>query len=418
MSSIIDGMKFFISSRYKQIAINLLLLNQSVMVKKVNKVMQTKEWAIVAVAVVGGWYLAEFVMAILGIAVAVGGMFYLYSHKPAPASKEKINYQIESEFRQSMMQAGDNILRTIEEASKDMDMLSGIQSDAVFTLTKAFNQIKSLLETQQSDITSLLFSDNPEGKQESFAGHMSAFAKSTSGTLDQFVQTTVAMSAGSMDLVERVTLIAEQMPKVMKALKGIDQIASQTNLLALNAAIEAARAGEAGRGFAVVADEVRALSNRSAGFSNEIQAQLNGINSAISELHVNIGQLASQDMTYVLAAKREVEMAIHEMLVKAESDEKIARQMDEISHQLVDGLHMAMRALQFEDMSVQNIRHHIRNIKMLDSLGQSLKFTPNSINELTSKIIAASDEYHQQIANKKHNPVSSSSMAGGEVELF
>ncbi len=380
--------------------------------------MQTKEWVILIVAVVVGWCLAEFVMPVLGIAVVSGGMFYLYSNKPAPVSKENINYQIESGFRQSLMQAGDNILKTLEDATRDMNMLSGIQTDAVFTLTQAFNQIKSLLEKQQNDIASLLFTENPEGKQESFVGHMSAFAKSTSGTLDKFVSTTVSMSAASMDLVERVSLISEQMPQVMKALKDIDQIASQTNLLALNAAIEAARAGEAGRGFAVVADEVRALSSRSAGFSNEIQSQLKGINNSISELNLHIGDLASQDMTYVLSAKREVESAIKEMLAKAESDESITREMEELSHKLVDALHMAMRALQFEDMSVQNIRHHIDNIKMLDSLGQSLKFTPHSINELTSKIIEASEDYQNKVMNKKHNPVSASSMAGGEVDLF
>jgi methyl-accepting chemotaxis protein len=106
------------------------------------------------------------------------------------------------------------------------------------------------------------------------------------------------------------------------------------------------------------------------------------------------------------------------MLVKAEGDENIARQMNEISQNLVDALHMAMRALQFEDMSLQNIRHHLGNIKMLDSLGQSLKYTPNSINELTSKIIEASEDYHRQFANKKHNPVSASSMNSGGVDLF
>jgi methyl-accepting chemotaxis protein len=369
--------------------------------------MQTKEWVILIIAVVGGWCLAEFVMPFLGIALAVGAMFYLYSNKPVSVeAQQTTNYQMESRFRQSLMQAGDNILVTLEEANKDMEMLSGIQSDAVRTLTTAFNQIKLLLERQQEDICSLLFSENSQGKQESFGGRMGAFAKNTSNTLDRFVDTTVTMSAASMDLVERVTFISEKMPQVMKALKDIDQIAAQTNLLALNAAIEAARAGEAGRGFAVVADEVRALSNRSAGFSNEIQAQLKGIDNAISELTEHVGQVASQDMTYVLAAKREVEKAINEMLVKAESDEKIARQMEEISHKLVEGL------------SIQNIQHHVNSIKMLDSLGQSLKFTPHSIDQLTQSIINATDQYHQQLQNKKRNPVSAASMTGGGVELF
>lgn len=315
-----------------------------------------------------------------------------------------------------MLGLAKEIQPVLQECQTNLDGIFETQRGAVELLTESFADFNRLMDEENECIQTLIKVGKSEDNQdEQYSAAMKLFADNTGKTLSKFINTTVEMSASSMELLQKVNTIAEELPLVVSALKDIDQISSQTNLLALNAAIEAARAGEAGRGFAVVADEVRALSNRSSGFSESIQSKISSICNRIEDLSEGVKILASQDVTYIMDSKRYMQDALKKIIEKAESDEEVTERLDGISSQLEDSIHNAIRALQFDDINSQNITFTNETLAFLSQELSSLNF--NDFESVKNDVHSYAEKIKQR-QDTARNPVSSTDIESGEIDLF
>jgi methyl-accepting chemotaxis protein len=157
-----------------------------------------------------------------------------------------------------------------EEMSSVMDQSTrGLQAqnDEIEQAATAVNQMSAAVDEVAGNAVSSAEASQASD-EDSKHGHYQI-----SETISS-IQNLVDEVLGASNKAEGLALQAQDISKVLEVIRGI---AGQTNLLALNAAIEAARAGEAGRGFAVVADEVRSLAQRTQDSTEEIEQMINGI---------------------------------------------------------------------------------------------------------------------------------------------
>ncbi len=309
----------------------------------------------------------------------------------------------ESDQRAGLSQVCDEIFPVW---SRHVEVARSQSEGAIIDLTSLFSglerQVSNSLSNSQAMTTGSVASE----------GQGNLFSESRD-ELSKVIETLRSSVDEKRWMIEKISEISGFSEELQGMAADVGKIAAQTNLLALNAAIEAARAGEAGRGFAVVADEVRALSKLSGETGTRIGARVDRFGSAMSEALNRVEVATARDIDQVSESEQVISRVLERFERETERLHNASDQMQQESSVIKDEISGILISLQFQDRVSQILSAVIAS--MDDLSGQIEAGAAISAAPVAAKL---SKNYTTEEQRESHGSGAKSMASGDETTFF
>ena len=313
----------------------------------------------------------------------------------------------------------------VEGTRSEVERARELIRQAVAGLGTSFDAMNRKSRQQSQAVSRIVDRASEEGGS---GVDVARFAQHASQRMEQLVEALEQVSGQSTVTVAHIDQMAQHLDGIFALLEDVKSIADQTNLLALNAAIEAARAGEAGRGFAVVADEVRNLSERSTTFNEQIRKLAHSSKDAIAKVRETVTHMASRDMDRSREARQEAAAMLENVAAINNALGDGMREIADCGRAIDVSVSEAVRSLQFEDIATQALGSAHTHLDRLNAINQEAMALQQLLAESTggdAELMSSLQRTGQRLremrndwARPLHKPVAQKDLGSGTVELF